>query len=122
MNKNIFGEPLKSCCTSPVTGYFRDGFCRTDKSDLGSHTVCVVVTEDFLEFSKRKGNDLITPNPVYSFPGLREGDKWCLCALRWKEAYEAGCAPKVELESTDEKALRFIKIEDLISCAVRNKI
>jgi len=81
-----------------------------------------VVTEDFLEFSKRKGNDLITPNPVYSFPGLKEGDKWCLCALRWKEAYEAGCAPKVELESTDEKALRFIKIEDLISCAVRNKI
>lgn len=122
MNKNIFGEPLKSCCTSPVTGYFRDGFCRTNKSDLGSHTVCVVVTEDFLEFSKRKGNDLITPNPVYSFPGLKEGDKWCLCALRWKEAYEAGCAPKVELESTDEKALRFIKIEDLISCAVRNKI
>ena len=121
MNKNIFGEPLKSCCTSPVTGYFRDGFCRTDKSDLGSHTVCVVVTEDFLEFSKRKGNDLITPNPVYSFPGLKEGDKWCLCALRWKEAYEAGCAPKVELESTDEKALRFIKMEDLISCAVRNK-
>ena len=122
MNKNIFGEPLKSCCTSPVTGYFRDGFCRTDKSDLGSHTVCVVITKDFLEFSKRKGNDLITPNPVYSFPGLKEGDKWCLCALRWKEAYEAGCAPKVELESTDEKALRFIKIEDLISCAVRNKI
>lgn len=122
MNKNIFGEPLKSCCTSPVTGYFRDGFCRTDKSDLGSHTVCVVVTEDFLEFSKRKGNDLTTPNPIYSFPGLKEGDKWCLCALRWKEAYEAGCAPKVELESTDEKALRFIKIEDLISCAVRNKI
>ena len=122
MNKNIFGEPLKSCCTSPVTGYFRDGFCRTDKSDLGSHTVCVVVTEDFLEFSKRKGNDLITPNPVYLFPGLKEGDKWCLCALRWKEAYEAGCAPKVELESTDEKALRFIKIEDLISCAVRNNI
>ena len=121
MNKNIFGEPLKSCCTSPLTGYFRDGFCRTDKSDFGSHTVCVVVTEEFLEFSKRKGNDLITPNPIYSFPGLKEGDKWCLCALRWKEAYEAGCAPKVELESTDEKALRFIKMEDLISCAVRNK-
>lgn len=122
MNKNIFGEPLKSCCTSPVTGYFRDGFCRTDKSDFGSHTVCVMVTEEFLEFSKRKGNDLITPNPIYSFPGLKDGDKWCLCALRWKEAFEAGCAPKVELESTDEKALRFIKMEDLISCAVRNKI
>lgn len=119
MDKNIFGEPLKSCCTSPITGYFRDGFCRTDKSDFGSHTVCVVVTEEFLEFSKQKGNDLITPNPSYRFPGLKPGDMWCLCALRWQEAFEAGFAPKVELEATDEKALRYIKIEDLISCAVK---
>ena len=117
MDKNIFGEPLKSCCSKPLTGYFRDGYCRTDKSDYGSHTVCVVVTKEFLEFSKLNGNDLTTPNSDYLFPGLKPGDKWCLCALRWKEALEAGCAPKVELESTDEKALLIININDLITHA-----
>ena len=112
MDKNIFGEPLKSCCNKPLTGYFRDGYCRTDKSDYGSHTICVIVTKEFLEFSKRNGNDLITPQPKYLFPGLKAGDKWCLCASRWQEALEAGCAPKVELEATDEKALQIIKMKD----------
>ena len=120
MDKNIFGEPLKSCCNDPQTGYFRDGYCRTDKSDYGSHTVCVEITNEFLDFSKSKGNDLITPNPTYNFPGLKAGDKWCLCAIRWREAFEAGCAPKVELEATDEKALNHIKINDLILHAKKN--
>ena len=117
MDKNVFGEPLKLCCNEPLTGYFRDGYCRTDKLDYGSHTVCAIVTEEFLEFSKRKGNDLTTPHQEHLFPGLKPGDKWCLCALRWKEAFESGCAPKVELESTDEKALEYININDLISHA-----
>ena len=89
MDKNIFGEPLKSCCSTPLTGYFRDGYCRTDKLDYGNHSVCVIVTEDFLEFSKQNGNDLITPQPKILFPGLKAGDKWCLCAIRWQEAFEA---------------------------------
>ncbi|TVQ91180.1 MAG: DUF2237 domain-containing protein [Bacteroidetes bacterium] len=114
---NIFGEPLKSCCTKPLTGYFRDGYCRTDEEDNGRHVVCAIVTTEFLEFSKSRGNDLITPMPGYNFPGLKPGDKWCLCALRWKEAFDAGYAPKVVLEATDEKALDYIAIEDLISYA-----
>ena len=113
--KNIFGEPLQSCCSDPLTGYFRDGYCRTDGVDFGSHTVCAIVTKDFLEFSKSRGNDLSTPRPEYMFPGLKPGDRWCLCALRWQEAFQAGCAPKVELESTDEKALEHLKMDDLIS-------
>ena len=117
MNQNIFGEPLQSCCISPLTGYFRDGYCRTDDLDYGNHTVCVIVTEEFLEFSKKNGNDLITPQPKHLFPGLKPGDKWCLCAVRWQEAFEAGCAPRVELEATDERALKIIKINDLIAYA-----
>ena len=117
MDKNIFGEPLKPCCTNPLTGYFRDGYCRTDKLDYGNHSVCVIVTEDFLEFSKKNGNDLITQQPKYLFPGLKAGDKWCLCAIRWQEAFEAGCAPKVELEATNEKSLESVNIKDLISHA-----
>lgn len=113
--KNIFGEPLQSCCSDPLTGYFRDGYCRTDEVDFGSHTVCAIMTKDFLEFSKSRGNDLSTPRPEYMFPGLKPGDRWCLCALRWQEAFQAGCAPKVELESTDEKALEHLKMDDLIS-------
>ena len=100
MEKNIFGEPLESCCTDPLTGYFRDGYCRTDKSDYGNHTVCVIVTKEFLEFSKTNGNDLMTPQPKHLFPGLKAGDKWCLCASRWQEALEAGFVPKVELKDT----------------------
>tara|TARA_B100000963_G_scaffold335987_1_gene330626 strand:+ start:2555 stop:2920 length:366 start_codon:yes stop_codon:yes gene_type:complete len=120
--KNIFGEPLKSCCSDPVTGYFRDGFCRTDKTDHGSHTICAEMTESFLTFSKLMGNDLTTPRPEYSFPGLKPGDKWCLCALRWKEAYDAGQAPLVILESTDERALKYVHINDLISHAKKTNV
>lgn len=119
MAKNIFGEPLKSCCNNPLTGYFRDGFCRTNAADQGSHTVCAIVSEEFLDFSKRRGNDLITSRPEYQFPGLNSGDKWCLCALRWKEAFEAGVAPKVILEATNEKTLEYIHIQDLIANAYR---
>jgi uncharacterized protein len=116
---NIFGEPLKSCCNDPLTGYYRDGFCRTDASDRGSHTVCAIVTEAFLQFSKSRGNDLTTPIPEYRFPGLKPGDKWCLCALRWKEAYEAGVAPKVMLEATNEKTLEYIDMHLLIEYAYK---
>ena len=112
--KNIFGEPLKSCCHNPITGYYRDGYCRTDKSDLGRHVVCAIVTKEFLNFSKERGNDLLTPQKQYFFPGLKEGDRWCLCVLRWKEAFDANCAPTVDLEATNEIALKYVKIEDLI--------
>ena len=108
--KNIFGEPLKSCCHNPITGYYRDGYCRTDKSDLGRHVVCAIVTKEFLNFSKERGNDLLTPQKQYFFPGVKEGDRWCLCVLRWKEAYDAGKAPKVYLEGTHEKALNYVSI------------
>ncbi len=117
--KNVFGENLKSCCNNPMTGYFRDGFCRTNEFDYGSHTVCAIVTDDFLNFTKNRGNDLITPQKQYHFPGLKNGDRWCLCALRWKEAFDAGCAPKVDLESTNEKALRYIELKDLIKHALK---
>ena len=118
--KNVFGETLKSCCNNPMTGYFRDGYCRTDESDLGRHTVCAIVDNDFLEFSKQRGNDLSTPQKHYFFPGLKAGDKWCLCVLRWKEALDAGCAPKVDLESTNEKALQHVSLSDLIKHAAIN--
>lgn len=120
--KNIFGEPLQSCCTNPLTGFYRDGFCRTNAEDNGKHVVCTIVNEEFLNYSKSNGNDLITPRPEYSFPGLKPGDKWCLCALRWKEAFEAGCAPKVVLEATDERALKFIDMNNLISHAEKSTI
>ena len=114
MNKNIFGEPLITCSSNPVTGYFRNGCCDTDNTDIGMHTVCVIVNQDFLLFSKAVGNDLITPVPQYGFKGLKDGDKWCLCALRWKEALANNVAPKVILEATNEKSLDVISIKDLI--------
>jgi len=114
MNKNIFGEPLITCSDDPMTGYFRNGCCDTDKTDIGMHTVCVIVNKDFLIFSKAVGNDLITPIPQYGFKGLKEGDKWCLCALRWKEALANNVAPQVILEATNEKTLDVINIKDLI--------
>jgi uncharacterized protein (DUF2237 family) len=114
MLKNVLGESLQSCCTIPMTGFFRDGFCRTDKNDLGRHLVCAVMTEEFLEFTKSKGNDLSTPNPAFSFPGLKPGDKWCLCASRWLEAYHNKVAPPVSLEATHEKALEIIDLKMLI--------
>ena len=121
MEKNIFGEPLQSCCTKPMTGYFRDGLCRTISDDTGTHTVCAIMTKDFLEFSALKGNDLITPMPYYQFPGLKEGDKWCLCVSRWIEAEKEGKAPKLILEATHEKTLEYTSIETLIKYAFKEK-
>lgn len=116
-NKNIFGLPLITCGTSPLTGYFRDGCCNTDDTDQGIHTVCIIATEEFLTFSKSVGNDLSTPIPQYAFPGVKVGDKWCLCALRFKEAYENNAAPKVILEATNEKTLNLISMDVLIEHA-----
>lgn len=105
--KNVLGEPLQSCCFEPRTGFYRDGFCKTGQEDLGTHVVCAVMTAEFLEFTKAKGNDLSTPIPQWGFPGLSPGDKWCLCIFRWLEAEKAGKAPKVVLEATHEKALEY---------------
>ncbi len=113
MAKNVLGTELESCSTEPMTGFYRDGCCNTGAEDEGMHTVCVEATEDFLRFSSLKGNDLSTPNPMFEFPGLREGDRWCLCVLRWKEAYEAGMAPLVNLRATHISALEFIDLEVL---------
>ena len=121
MEKNVFGEPLQICCTKPMTGYFRDGLCRTISEDRGTHTVCAIMTNDFLAFSALQGNDLITPMPYYEFPGLKEGDKWCLCASRWVEAEKAGKAPKVLLEATHEKTLEYTTIDKLIKHAFKTK-
>tara|TARA_B110000196_G_C21107428_1_gene645933 strand:+ start:390 stop:812 length:423 start_codon:yes stop_codon:yes gene_type:complete len=119
MANNIFGEPLIACSNEPITGYFRDGCCNTDQTDSGLHTVCIIVTAKFLQFSKAAGNDLSTPLPQFDFPGLKAGDKWCLCALRWKEALEHNYAPKVLLEATHEKTLDVITLNDLIKYASR---
>tara|TARA_B100000242_G_scaffold187618_1_gene134960 strand:- start:159 stop:533 length:375 start_codon:yes stop_codon:yes gene_type:complete len=117
-NSNVLGEPLEICGEEPMTGYFRDGSCRTDKNDYGSHTVCAFVTEEFLEFSKIRGNDLKTPRPELNFVGLKEGDSWCLCANRWLEAYQNGAAPKIKLRSTNIKALDVISLDILKANAV----
>jgi uncharacterized protein (DUF2237 family) len=111
--KNVLGTPLEDCSHDPLTGFFRDGCCRTAREDTGTHVVCARVTEEFLAFSAEHGNDLSTPRPEWGFPGLRPGDQWCLCALRWKEAAEAGVAPPVVLESTHEKALEIVTLADL---------
>jgi uncharacterized protein (DUF2237 family) len=113
MRTNVLGGPLECCCTSPLTGFYRDGYCRTGADDLGLHTVCAVVSDSFLRFSKARGNDLSTPRPEYEFPGLSDGDKWCLCVERWKEALEAGCAPSVVLEACHISALEFVDLADL---------
>ena len=114
MEKNVFGEKLHICCTSPMTGYFRDGSCRTIGEDIGTHTVCAIMTDEFLSFSASRGNDLITPAPHYQFPGLKAGDKWCLCVSRWIEAHKAGCAPKIILEATNLKTLDYVSFETLL--------
>jgi uncharacterized protein len=111
--KNVLGGPLQPCSMDPLTGFFRDGCCNTSEEDLGSHTVCALMTEPFLEFSKSRGNDLSTPNPRYHFPGLKPGDRWCLCARRWREAADAGLAPPVILEATHARALEVIALADL---------
>lgn len=117
---NIAGTPLQVCCTDLMTGYFRDGFCNTDATDRGTHVVCAQVTEEFLSFTQSRGNDLSTPRPEYGFPGLKPGDKWCLCASRWLEAYNNGVAPKVDVAATHEKALEFIPREALEEYAVES--
>ena len=116
--KNVLGEPLQPCCTRIKAGYFRDGFCRTNEYDVGRHIVCAEVTEEFLTFTKTQGNDLSTPRPEWQFPGLKPGDRWCLCALRWKEALEAGFAPPVILAATHIKALEFVSFDDLQQYAI----
>ncbi len=110
---NVLGAELQACSFDPLTGFYRDGCCRTDANDRGSHVICARVTADFLAFSMTRGNDLITPRPEYRFAGLKPGDRWCLCALRWKEALEAGVAPPVHLEATHQKALDYVRLEDL---------
>jgi len=116
--QNVLGEPLETCSLEPMTGFMRNGECDTGPEDLGSHTVCARVTAEFLEYSKSRGNDLMTPVPEFDFPGLKPGDRWCLCAARWQEAFEAGCAPRVAMRSTHERALEVCKLADLKRHAV----
>ena len=110
---NVLGTELEVCSNDPLTGFFRDGCCNTDKTDFGSHTICVILTDAFLTFSKQKGNDLTTPRPEYGFGGLKPGDRWCLCATRWLEAKNAGYAPRVKLLSTNIKALEIVQLSEL---------
>lgn len=110
---NVLGQPLVACSFDPLTGFFRDGCCKTNEQDLGSHLVCAIASNDFLQFSLKRGNDLITPRPEYQFPGLIAGDQWCLCLNRWIEALEANCAPRIKLESTHIKALEKVSLEVL---------
>lgn len=112
-HRNVFGEPLEECSLSPLTGFMRTGRCETGPDDLGSHTVCAQVTAEFLDYSRSRGNDLMTPLPALDFPGLKPGDRWCLCAARWREALDAGCAPRVVLRATHERALEVCDIADL---------
>ncbi|MAC67216.1 MAG: hypothetical protein CMK54_04335 [Proteobacteria bacterium] len=111
--KNVLGETLRPCSIDPLTGFYRDGCCNSSEQDFGSHTICVRVTEAFLLYSSKEGNDLSTPRPEFEFPGLNPGDQWCVCAGRWKEAAEAGVAPPVVLAATHEKALEVVSIADL---------
>ena len=110
---NVYGKPLQICGNDPITGAFRDGCCNTGPGDIGTHTVCAIVSDEFLEFSKSRGNDLTIDYPEYNFKGLKDGDRWCLCASRWVEAYEVGLAPPVILESTHIKTLKFVSIQIL---------
>lgn len=116
--KNVLGDDLESCSSSPMTGFFRDGCCNTGPDDYGLHLVCAVMTDAFLAFSKSAGNDLSTPQPSMGFGGLKEGDRWCLCVSRWKEALEAGHAPKVVLEATHVSTLEFVSLDELKAHAV----
>ena len=112
--KNVLGTELKACCFEPKTGYYRDGFRKTGAEDIGTHVVCAIMTDEFLRFTRNRGNDLITPLPYFQFPGLKAGDKWCLCVSRWKEAFIEGLAPPVILEGTHAKALNFVSFESLL--------
>ena len=116
--RNIFGKTLIPCCFAPVTGFYRDGYCHTADNDPGNHSVCAQMTAEFLRFSKRQGNDLSTPRPEWGFPGLQPGDRWCLCAERWYEAYQVGVAPPVLLDACDERALEVIPLAALIAYGI----
>ena len=109
--RNVLGGPLQACSVEPLTGWYRDGCCHTDEHDAGSHVICARMTLTFLNFQVERGNDLIRARPEAGFPGLAPGDRWCVCALRWREAYEAGCAPPVVLECTHERALDVVRLE-----------
>jgi uncharacterized protein (DUF2237 family) len=113
MSRNVFGERLEVCCTSPMTGFYRNGACETGPNDVGTHVVCAEVTQEFLDFTRARGNDLSTPAPSHGFLGLKPGDRWCLCASRWKEAFDAGLAPPVFLSATHEATLQHISLQDL---------
>lgn len=115
--RNVLGTELEPCSLDPLTGFFRDGCCNTGGDDRGLHVVCARMTAEFLEFSRNRGNDLVTPRPEFNFPGLKPGDQWCLCALRWKEAFDAAVAPPVVLQSTHERALDVLTLEQLRSRA-----
>ena len=117
-NFNVFGKTLIACCNDPMTGFYRDGYCRTSKIDTGTHVVCAVMTTDFLNYTQSKGNDLSTPIPAYNFPGLHTGDKWCLCINRWLEAEKAGVAPLIDLDATDQWALEYTSIHVLKTYAL----
>ena len=111
--RNVLGGPLAECSVKPLTGFYRDGCCNTGGDDRGVHSVCALMTREFLEFSRGRGNDLSTPMPDFGFPGLKDGDRWCLCAARWREALQAGCAPRVVLAATHERTLDFVSLDDL---------
>ena len=119
-HKNVFGMPLEICSIEPMTGFTREGSCKVTEDDVGVHGVCVEVTQEFLEFSKAKGNDLSTPMPMAGFTGLKPGDRWCLCASRWKEAYVDGAAPLVNLAATHENALTYADLEELLAHSLDN--
>ena len=118
IQRNVLGGPLGRCSDKPLTGFFRDGCCNTSEEDLGSHTICVVLTAQFLQFSKVRGNDLSTPRPEFDFPGLNPGDRWCLCAARWREAFQGGMAPQVVLNACNEMALEIVSLDDLKRFAI----
>ena len=119
---NVLGSALVPCSYDPLTGFFRDGCCKTDSQDAGSHVICAKVTQEFLDYSGSVGNDLSTPRPEYRFAGLKPGDRWCLCALRWKQAHQVGLAPPVILESTHARALEFVEMEALLACALSKPV
>jgi uncharacterized protein (DUF2237 family) len=116
--RNVLGLELQACCMSPVTGFYRTGRCDTGPEDVGLHIVCAQMTEEFLDYSAAQGNDLLTPSPEHGFPGLKPGDRWCLCVLRWKQALDAGLAPPVVLEATHISALEFVELDELQAHAV----
>jgi len=120
-SENVLGSALQCCCTDPMTGFYRDGHCETGPQDRGVHVVCAQVTEQFLTYTKAQGNDLSTPQPLYNFPGLKPGDKWCLCAARWKESLDDGVAPPVVLEATHKAALNHVSLETLKQNSASNK-